>query len=223
VYARRLDNKILEFRHRGWLLDESFLFYDLDTDSLWCQATGRAVLGTRRGAKLDRLPVTHTTWGAWVKLYPATRVLAKPLDQRERYLRDGYEKYYSRHALTFGLAVSLADAQRLYPLDQLERTPVVNERLGNEAVLVVYHRPSETAVAYGLGTSSTIGPFDLVASTEADVIIVNKRSGRQWSGLTGKPLEPTADRRPLVRLETTQFVVQNFRRHYPHGTIYEAK
>ena len=42
MYARRVNGEVLDFDHRGWLYEESFLFYDFKTDSLWVQATGEA-------------------------------------------------------------------------------------------------------------------------------------------------------------------------------------
>jgi hypothetical protein len=58
VYARRVKGEVLDFGHRGWLYEESFLFYDRQTDSLWVQATGEAVHGPYKGTRLERLPAT---------------------------------------------------------------------------------------------------------------------------------------------------------------------
>ena len=68
MYARKVGDQVLDFDHRGWLYEESFMFYDYQTDSLWVQATGQAVDGKYKGTKLDRLPATQTTWSEWRRL-----------------------------------------------------------------------------------------------------------------------------------------------------------
>lgn len=223
MYARKLGEETLEFRHRGWLLDNSFLLYDLQTDSLWCQVTGRAVLGPHKGKELERLPVTHTTWGEWKFLHPETLVLAKPPEKIERYRQDKFQDYYERNQIRFGLSVCLERAQKLYPLDQLEETPVVNDLLGDLPLLVVFHAPSQTAVAYDRRVGESSLSFEHVETSPADVILRDVDTGGTWSGLRGRLLpgggEGPAALRPVV---SSQFAVQHWQRHFPQGSIYRA-
>jgi hypothetical protein len=221
VYVRTVGNETLEFRHRGWLVDESFIFYDRTYDSLWVQATGTCIKGKFRGQQLATVPVTHTTWGEWKALYPGTNVLAKPIHLRTRYARDGYEHYYAERGTRFGLAVFAGGEQKLYPLDVLAETPVVHDEIGGQAVLVVYHAPSQTAVALEPVSNGTPLKLELAEVTEHDVRLREAESGDSWSGMTGQQSsDPT---RRLPQLHTTQFVVSNWPRHFPQSPVYAPR
>lgn len=221
MYVRSLDGQVLDFRHRGWLLDQSFLFFDEKTDSLWSQASGTAVLGPMKGRSLKRLPVTHTTWGQWKRREPATLVLEKPRERLERYRSDSYAEYYRRNDVRFGLAVCLPAGQRLYPLDELTATPVVNDAVGDLPIVVVFHAPSGTAVAYSRAVAGATIRFRAERNDAADVVIADPASGRRWSGLTGKPVDGSAP--ALEPIVATQFVVRNFRAHFPAGEVYTTR
>src|SRR5205807_2357618 len=65
VYARGGTGKVVDCDHRGWIYEEAFLFYDFKSAGPWVQATGEAVDGRLKGARLERLPATQTTWERW--------------------------------------------------------------------------------------------------------------------------------------------------------------
>jgi hypothetical protein len=220
VYARRVRGTVLEFGHRGWLLDESFIFYDTRFDSLWVQATGRCIDGRFKGEQLQTFPVTHTTWGQWTALHPTTVVLAKPSDQIERYRVDGYGPSYERWGTEFGLAVFVGDAQKLFPLKELEKTPVVQETLGGVPLLIVFHESSRTAIAWDPTVGGEVGDFELVEATERDIIVRDRSSGVLWSGLTGTALPPAESGDRWRQLLSTQFVVSKWQQHFPNGEVF---
>jgi hypothetical protein len=222
VYVRKVGERVLDFGHRGWLLDESFIFYDRKYDSLWVQATGLCISGKFQGERLATVPVTHTTWGQWRSLHPTTLVLAKPKNLVDRYRRDAYGPYYERRGTRFGLAVFIGNQQKLYPLDQLHANPVVHDQVGGEPVLVVYHAPTQTAV--GLRPIVAGKPISLeLAEVTADDVLL-RAPGREaiWSGLTGRSRADGAAADGLAQLRTTQFVVANWPRHFPGSPIYTA-
>jgi Protein of unknown function (DUF3179) len=229
VYARKVADDVLDFGHRGWLYEESFLFYDYQSDSLWLQATGEAVHGKYQGTKLDRLPATQTTWSEWRQLHPDTQALSRPQNKNARYHRDSYELYYAtgkgikyqRHKeLTFGLAVIKPGGPKLYPFAELEKQPMIADQIGSEAVLVVFHSPSRTAVAWEPRYEGQVLGFDPPKVEKADLLLTDRRTGSIWSGLTGRCLEGPAKGKQLRQLTTTQFVVENWLLHYPQAPIY---
>jgi hypothetical protein len=222
VYVRKVGERVLDFGHRGWLLDESFIFYDRQYDSLWVQATGLCISGKFQGERLATVPVMHTTWGEWRSLHPTTLVLAKPAGMVDRYRHDAYGPYYERRGTRFGLAVFVGDQQKLYPLDQLEANPVVHDEVGGAPVLVVYHAPSQTGVAFQPIVGRQVISLELAEVTEHDVLLRSRDRESIWSGLTGRP--HAADRLSLglPRLRATQFVVANWPRHFPDSPIYES-
>ena len=227
MYARRVQGKVLDFGHRGWLYEESFLFYDRQTDSLWVQATGEAVHGAYKGTRLERLPATQTTWSKWLQLHPDTQVLGR--HNTVEFWRDSYSDYYEtgkgvkyqRNApLHFGLAVILPGMQKLYPFQELEKKPVLLDHIGGELILVVYHSGSRTAVAFDPRVQNRSLEFELETTNKDDVILKDKQTASTWSGLTGRCLTGPAKVTQLRQLTTTQFVVENWPLHYPHGQIF---
>ena len=61
----------------GKLYNSDVLFYDRKTESLWSQIKMEAVTGPLTGSRLKLLPLVHTTWEAWKKKHPDTKVLSK--------------------------------------------------------------------------------------------------------------------------------------------------
>jgi hypothetical protein len=221
---------VLDFSHRGWLYEESFLFYDEKTDSLWVQATGESVHGDYKGTRLERLPATHTTWGQWRRQHPDTLVLGQRPDEKFRFAEDSYAGYYAegggirhkkRGPLHFGIAVfGVVPDVRLYPLADLEGPSFVADRLGDLPVLVVYHAPSRTAVAFERRHAGRELEFDPAKVTETDVILKDRQTGSTWSGVTGRCLSGPSRGERLRQLNSTQFVQENWKLHYPRGRVY---
>jgi hypothetical protein len=230
VYARRVKGDVLEFGHRGWLYQESFLFYDHKTDSLWVQATGEAVYGPYKGTRLDRLPATQSTWSEWRRLHPETLVLGRYKVERAVYWSDSYERYYRtgkgikydrKAPLHFGLAVFGSGPPKLYPFAELKKQPVLLDSSGGEPVLIVFHARSQTAVAFDPRyQGKTIAP----ARPQIDEtnVLLTGADGSTWSGLTGKCIQGPSEGARLRQLLSTQFVVENWPLHYPNGQVYAS-
>ena len=67
---------------------------DRESDSLWTQLDGRAIQGEALGKTLEHVPSTFTTWEAWKRAHPATLVLEKPPEARER-VGSNYAEYFA--------------------------------------------------------------------------------------------------------------------------------
>jgi len=178
----------MRFGHRGWLLDDAFTFYDRQTDSVWLQPTGKCIWGALQGQRLRAIPAVQTTWAIWRKLYPDTLVLEKPEHMIARYMIDSYAAYHARRGSEFGLAVFLDGRQKLYPLRKLRDRPVLYDRIGQRLVLVVYHPPSDTAMAYLAPPGDRGDRFELDQVTSSDVLLLDRSSGQTFSGLKGRPI-----------------------------------
>jgi hypothetical protein len=75
VHRRELDGKSLVFGNQGALWGNAMTWWDHDTGSVWSQPLGEAILGPRKGARLDLLPSTLTTWSAWRESHPNSLAL----------------------------------------------------------------------------------------------------------------------------------------------------
>jgi hypothetical protein len=225
-----VDNRVLDFGHRGWLYEESFLFYDYQTDSLWAQATGETIYGPYKGVRLNRLASTQSTWHTWRSLHPETRVLGRHntsdywIDSYATYYLTGKGIKYDRHGpLTFGLAVTLDSAHRIYPFPELEKQPLVLDSVGGKRVVVVYHAASKTAAAFIAEIDGKALDFALVERGDVDVTIRDRQTGSTWSGLMGRCTQGPARGTRLRQADSSQFIVENWKLHYPSGSVYHPK
>lgn len=145
------------------------VLYDHQSQSRWMHITGECFDGPLAGTMLRRLPTgRHTTWADWRAQHPGTDVLAPQQIDATRgggyFTPEGARSGASRFppefpatirdrddrlpldALVYG--VRAGGAARAYALDALARRPVVEERVGGQAVTVWYDAASRSAAAY---------------------------------------------------------------------------
>ena len=89
VYVRAAAGRTLSFIVSGKLWRNGMVMQDRETETLWSQVTGEALVGELAGEWLETLPAVQTTWCDWVALYPETAVLR----QSEAVTASHYEAY----------------------------------------------------------------------------------------------------------------------------------
>jgi hypothetical protein len=77
VYARTFADRTATFIVSGKLWRNSLIMQDLETGSLWSHVTGEALHGSAAGQRLQVIPSVQTTWDAWVREHPQTKLLKK--------------------------------------------------------------------------------------------------------------------------------------------------
>ena len=77
MYAREVEEQTLTFGVSGMLYKDALIMFDRETESLWTQVDGLAILGPLGGRQLRALPAIHATWRQWKTLYPESQVLRK--------------------------------------------------------------------------------------------------------------------------------------------------
>ncbi len=73
----------------------SLVMMDKETGSLWSHVVGEALQGPLKGNVLKTLPAVQTSWSAWYKQHPQTKVLKK----NEQIRSSAYEKYFKNPKL----------------------------------------------------------------------------------------------------------------------------
>ncbi len=190
----------------------SLVRYDQQTDSLWGQLLGRAVAGGLEGTTLEPLPSTHFTWEAWRDLHPDTLVLHKQGGFRS----DPYDYYYRSPALgslgetlrddrllakEFVVGVLVGDQPAAYPFGGLNRTPLINDEVGDEPLLVGFSADSATAAVWSRRLGDRILTFRPVEGSDLEAVAMDRRP--RLVGAPGREVpDPRAKHlRFLVRLE----------------------
>ncbi len=154
-----LNKKARTFGVSGLLYNSDLLLYDRETQSLWSQISGEAISGSQKGSRFELIPVTHTSWSAWKKRYPKTKVLSEDTGYRRDYNRDPYAGYETQAGLYFpvdridprfhpkarveGLLVN--DVAKVYPLSELEKSGgVINDVVGGVSITVYFNQQGQS-------------------------------------------------------------------------------
>lgn len=175
VFDANAAGRQLNFGVSGLLYQSDVLLYDRQTESLWSQIKQEAVIGKLIGTRLQLLPSTQTTWGAWKKQHPDTFVLSTQTWSARDYERDPYEDYYASRDVMFSvgklnpryhpkeqvLGVKLDGLTKAYPFSELAQVQSpFKDKIGKKTVTVVYDSKSRTATikdAFGKELPSVVG------------------------------------------------------------------
>jgi hypothetical protein len=160
VFDANAAGRRLNFGVSGLLYQSDVLLYDRQTESLWSQIKQEAVTGKLVGTRLQLLPSTQTTWGAWKKKHPNTFVLSTKTGYSRNYDRDPYEDYYARRDVMFSvgplnsryhpkeqvIGLELEGLAKAYPFSELAQAKSpFKDAVGNKVVWVAYDSKSRTA------------------------------------------------------------------------------
>ena len=169
--VRRVEGEETTFGVSGRLWKSDLVMYDDRTDSLWSQILAQAIRGPRTGDRIELVPSTLTSWGAWREEHPETEVLLPPplsgtvgaSDSVQNYSRDPYAGYGEIERIGVGyndvdddrlhpkalvVGVEHGGAARAYPFTAVENAGgVVNDDVGGLPVVVATD-PGGSLVAY---------------------------------------------------------------------------
>jgi hypothetical protein len=153
AFERSLDSQVHTFGVSGLLRNSNLLMYDKNTESLWQQVTGQAVVGDMVGKQLKLLPTQIISFEQFVSSYPEGLILS----QRTGYARDygrnpyvGYDDISQRPYLYNGpvderlrpmekvIAVSIGETDKAYTYEVTQKERVIND-IVSEQTLVVFH------------------------------------------------------------------------------------
>ena len=161
VFDRRVDDRVLAFGTTGLLRHSDLVMYDRTTESWWQQFTGEAIVGEMTGRTLDVVPSSIVSFREATAAYPDARVLSRDTGFSRPYGQNpypGYDRVGQRPFLFRGetdgrlpamarvLGVERNGDVRVFPHDELVKTPVVNDDVGDTPVLVVALDHSRSAL-----------------------------------------------------------------------------
>ena len=79
MYSREIDGEVLTLASSGWTYDNTFVLFDIETESMWYHLPGTKHLTGISGQYADRvlpeLTSTHTRWGVWFNEHPQTSIM----------------------------------------------------------------------------------------------------------------------------------------------------
>lgn len=157
------------FSVSGLLYESDVLLYDRQTESLWSQMLGAAVVGPFKGTELPQLPVFHTRWNAWQKRHPKTLVMSEETGVKRDYSNSPYSGYEKTRQLYFSvsrkapkdyhpkeqvLGVEVDGVYKAYPFTELAQSKESRfvDELNGKALSIIWD--SEANSAHVLDDSS---------------------------------------------------------------------
>jgi hypothetical protein len=220
VFDRRLNGKVYVFGVSGMLRNNDMVMFDRETESLWQQITGEAIVGTFTGKRLEILSSLMVSFETFQRSFPEGAVLSRETGHRRPYGETPYEGYEFRSRLarasnrnglspTERLIVFSVNGETIaYPFSQLRRWGVVSGRVKGSPYVVFFRQ-------------GTVSPLDSRRSSEGRDVgsagvfyaeldckrlkfkkkgarLVDKKTGSTWSllgiatdgPLAGKRLKP---------------------------------
>ncbi|NND72413.1 MAG: DUF3179 domain-containing protein [Rhodothermales bacterium] len=159
VFDRELEGVIYDFGVSGMLRFSDLLMYDRQTESLWQQILGTAVVGELNGKQLHTFPSQIISFKQFYERHPDALVLSRNTGHTRDYGTNpypGYDDIDDRPFLFRGeiddrlppmervVTVSIADAAKAYPYRVTRKRNVINDEVGT-IKLVVFHTKGATS------------------------------------------------------------------------------
>jgi hypothetical protein len=199
-----IDGELLDFGTSGKLYLSNLVMYDRQTESLWPQALGQAVVGPLTGTRLDLLPTQIVSWVDFRTTHPGGRVLSQ---------QTGFERPYGENPYV-GYDEADSDAF-LFTGDVDDRLPtkarVVGVRIGARAVAYPYAELVRASIGGWSVLRDRVGDEDLVVFWKAGTLSAVDAGAIEDSrevGATGV-FRPRADGRALEFRATPDGIVDD--------------
>ena len=222
-----------------------------DDGSGFVQFIGQAVVGELAGWTLEPIPVITTTWAAWKQAYPETEIMSTvggaESDMFERYYandRNGIHNMPPRdkrlHGKDVVLGLDIKGEARAYSYTGLIETPIVEEDLGREPIMVLHERSSSTAVAFSRTVNGRTLNFkgqnknphrrsaESTASGEGERedykpwLIEDTQTGSTWRAISGECIEGELKGNRLYMLNGMTGFWYAWSRFYPGSSLFGA-
>lgn len=210
VFDRRLDNEILRFGVSGLLRNSDLIMWDNETESLWQQITGEAVVGALTGKQLTFYPSAIVPWSEFAAAHPEGKVLSRdtgiyPPDSYGVNPYSFYDDPSSRPFLFDGkpdprlpamervVVLKINGAAVAYPFSVLSTKGVVHDNVGGQDVVVFWGAAdtasalseSNIATARGVGAATVWDPVvdgrRLTFIPNGDSTYTDQETGTVWS------------------------------------------
>lgn len=106
VFDRNVNGKTLRFGVSGLLYESNLVMYDNETESLWSQTRGEAIVGDYTGTKLKILPFQAITLSELKRKYPDSKVLSQDTGYSRDYSYNPYGNYDANQEIYFPVSTS---------------------------------------------------------------------------------------------------------------------
>ncbi len=161
VFRRTLDGTVYDFGVSGMLRYSDLVMYDRQTESLWQQILGEAIVGDLTGNKLEPVPAQIVSFEQFRERHPDGKVLSRNTGHSRPYGRNpyaGYDDISKRPFLYDGdyndrlppmekvITVTLGEEDKAYPHSVTRAKRVVNDVIAQTPIVVFHGDGAATAL-----------------------------------------------------------------------------
>jgi hypothetical protein len=245
AFDRRLDGHLLDFGTSGLLRHSDLVMWDRQTESLWQQVTGEAIVGELAGERLTFVPASILSFDEFRATYPSGSVLAQQTGFGRNYGANPYVHYdapgnrpflYSGTvddrlpAMERVVGVAIADEAVAYPFSLLAAQRVVNDEVG-EQPLVIFYSPAtlsaldqavieqSAAVGSAVPYDPRVGEHHLTFEWDGGVFR-DQQTGSAWD-VTGRAIEGEMAGTRLAVISHANHFWFAFQAFYPQSRVWE--
>ncbi len=173
VHRRDLNGQVLVFGNQGALWGNAMTWWDHDTGTVWSQPLGEAIVGERKGARLELMAVQLSSWKTWREKHPQTLALDAPARNPGFRLE------------SMSIVVDFQTETGVYAVSELSSQGPANDTVAGVPIAVVLDPEVEDRWAV---FSRWVGDRVLTLQREGDRI-VDWETGTVWDVATGRALE----------------------------------
>jgi len=213
VFDRRIKGKEYTFGVSGMLRYSDMVMYDPQTESLWQQFSGKAIVGDMVGETLKRIPAQIISFEQFKTIYKTGLVLSRDTGFRRKYGRNpyvGYDDIENKPHLYRGkedprlkpmeklITVNINNISKAYPYSITRNKRVINDEVGGEKLVIFHDRGAASAldkadIALSREDGST-GVFrrklagQLLTFSEKDETFVDDQTSSIWD-INGRAIQ----------------------------------
>jgi hypothetical protein len=179
VFDRKINGKSYSFGVSGMLRHSDMVMYDHQTESLWQQISGEAIVGDMVGSQLKRIPAQIISFKQFRSAHKQGLVLSRNTGYRRNYGQNpyaGYDDISNKPFMYRGkkdgrllpmekvITISMAGSDKAYPYSVTRKLQVINDNIAG-VPLVIFHSDGavsaldKTRIASSRQVGST-GVFD---------------------------------------------------------------
>lgn len=201
----------MTFGVSGMLWQQSLVMYDQETNSHWSHLLGKAMEGEFEGQVLPVISSSMTEWGAWRQRHPETTVLWMPRSANQ------FRRGYYRSPAAFVLGVKHHGRAAAWEYSNLMDTPVRNDDLFGDPVVVLMDKETVTARVYDRRLDDKTLEFQ-----SAGAKFVDTTTGSTWDFMTGRCTKGALEGRLLKPLAVIPSFRTAWMTFYPDTVILAA-
>jgi len=124
VFNRRVEGQTLRFGVSGKLYESNLLMYDDQTESLWSQSRGEAVVGDYTGTKLELVKMQLLLFKELKSKYPQAEILSEKTGHSRDYSFYPYGNYNESDDLYFPVSVQ----DKRFPAKEIMYVFIVDDK-----------------------------------------------------------------------------------------------